>query len=320
MSADPAAAYRRILVTGATGFVGRHVLPALRAALDADVVGVGRRDYDLMDPAQVRRMLADLRPDAVFHLAAKVGGIVANKAYPADFYYENLLLGALTLHESWKAGVKKVVTLMGGCSYPATAVSPIREEEMWNGLPQVESRYYSMAKKIVIVQSEAYRRQHGFNAVVLVPGNLYGEHDNFNREYSHVIPALIRRFVEAREQGAPSIVCFGSGRPTRDFVYAADVAATMPWFLRNYDSSEPVNVSTGTRITIRELAETVREVTGFQGRIEWDASKPDGQADKIFSVERLHKLGLGCPTPLREGLQRTTEWFLKARREGAVRL
>jgi GDP-L-fucose synthase len=191
---------------------------------------------------------------------------------------------------------------------------------MWNGLPQIESRYYSMSKKAVLIQSEAYRRQYGFSSVVLVPGNVYGEFDNFNQEYAHVIPALIRRFVEAGEKGAPSIACFGSGRPTRDFVYAADVAATLPWFLLNYDNSAPVNISSGNRISIRELAETVREVTGFQGRIEWDASKPDGQMDKIFAVDRLHALGLACPTALRDGLRRTTEWFLKARRNGTVRL
>jgi len=315
-----ASPYRKILVTGATGFLGHHALSALKAGLEAEIVGVGRRDYDLMDPGQVRRMLADVRPDAVLHLAAKVGGIEANRTYPAEFYYENLVLAALTFHESWRAGVKKLVTLMGGCSYPSTAPSPIREEEMWNGLPQIESRYYSMSKKAVLIQSEAYRRQYGFSSVVLVPGNVYGEFDNFNQEYAHVIPALIRRFVEAGEKGAPSIACFGSGRPTRDFVYAADVAATLPWFLLNYDSSAPVNISSGNRISIRELAETVREVTGFQGRIEWDASKPDGQMDKIFAVDRLHALGLACPTALRDGLRRTTEWFLKARRNGTVRL
>ena len=191
---------------------------------------------------------------------------------------------------------------------------------MWEGYPQAEAAPYSVAKKIVLVQSDSYRRQHGFNSVVLIPGNVYGEYDNFNEEYAHVIPALIRRFIEAKESDAPGIACFGSGRPTRDFVYAGDVAAVIPWFLLNYNSSEPVNISSGTRITIKELSETIREVTGFQGAINWDTSKPDGQMDKIFSVKRLHELGLNCPTELKAGLRKTADWFLKARKEGTVRL
>jgi len=314
------ARFRTVLVTGATGFLGRHIVPTLQRTLDARIVGVGRKDYDLLQAGAAERMLRDVRPDAVVHLAAKVGGIVANRDYPADFYYENVMLVAPVFHACFKAGVAKFLTLMGGCSYPSTARSPIDECQMWNGYPQFESSAYSMAKKMVLVQSEAYRRQYGFDSVTLIPGNVYGEYDNFNPEYAHVIPALIRRFVEARERGAPAVVCYGSGRPTRDFVYAGDVAATLPWFLLNYDRSEPVNISSGTRITVRELAETVRELTGYTGRIEWDATKPDGQMDKIFAVDRLHALGLNCPTPLREGLRRTVDWFLRARREGGVRL
>jgi len=191
---------------------------------------------------------------------------------------------------------------------------------MWEGYPQEESAPYSVAKKLMLVQSEAYRRQHGFNSVVLIPGNVYGEYDNFNLEYAHVIPALIRRFVEARERGADSVTCLGSGRPTRDFVYAGDVAELTGWFLLNYDSSDPVNISTGTRTSIRELAETIRSLTRYPGRIVWDTSAPDGQMDKIFCVERLHSLGLECSTTLEEGLRRTITWFERARREGTVRL
>jgi GDP-L-fucose synthase len=191
---------------------------------------------------------------------------------------------------------------------------------MWNGYPQPESAGYSVAKKRLLVQSWAYRRQHGFNSVVLIPGNVYGEWDNFNLTQAHVIPALLRKYQEAKERGDSEIVAFGTGRPTRDFVYAGDVAATVPWFLANYDSSEPVNISSGTRISIRELAETMRTVTGFAGRIVWDTTQPDGQMDKIFDVTRLHRLGLVCPTPLEDGLRRTLAWFLEARRQGEARL
>lgn len=316
-----AATYDRILLTGATGFLGSHLAPVLKMQFpDSTLMAVSRKDYDLLDAGQVRRMLKETRPDLILHLAARVGGIVANAKYPAEFFYENLLLNTQVFHESRQAGVRKFMTFMGGCSYPAQAPSPIAEDRMWDGFPQPESAPYSVAKKVLLVQSESYRRQYGFNSVVLIPGNVYGEFDNFNAEQSHVIPALIRRFAEAKESGAPSVTCFGSGRPTRDFVYAADVARLIPWFIRNYDRSEPVNLSSGTRTSIRELSETIRDLVGYRGEIVWDTSRPDGQMDKIFCVDRLHALGLTCDTPLREGLRRTVGWFLRARKEGGVRL
>lgn len=313
-------AFQRILVTGASGFLGTHVVAALREQLAAEIVPVRRADYDLLDPSAPLRMLQEVEPDAVVHLAGKVGGIIANREYPADFFFENNVINTHTFAACQQAGVQKLVTFMGGCSYPAHATSPIDEEQMWNGYPQPESAAYSIAKKLLLVQSTAYRQQYGFNSVVLIPGNLYGEHDNFNWEYAHVIPAMVRRFLEAQEQGQAQVTCYGTGTPTRDFVYAADVAQLVPWFLLNYDSSEPVNLSSGTRITIRELAERVAEATGYQGTIEWDTSKPDGQQDKIFAVDRLRGLGLSCDTPLPLGLSRTVEWFLQAREQGAVRL
>lgn len=312
--------FKRILVTGATGFLGHHIVPALRASFDTEVIGVGRKEYDLLAPGRSEAMLADIKPDAVVHLAAKVGGIIANNKYPADFFYQNVMMNTALFHAAYKAGVKKLLSLMGGCSYPAKAKSPIGEDQMWNGYPQAESASYSVAKKIILVQSSTYRQQYGFNSIVLIPGNVYGEWDNFNLESSHVIPALIRKYVEAAEQGLPAVTVFGTGRPTRDFVYAGDVAATIPWFLENYDTSEPVNISTGTRITIRELAETVKLAVGFKGQIAWDKSKPDGQMDKIFDAARLHRLGLRCRTTLDQGLARTVKWFLQARKDGAVRL
>lgn len=312
--------YRRILVTGAHGFLGRHILPALGKAFDSELVCPTRIEYDLLEPGVPARLMREVQPDCVIHLAAKSGGIIDNRKRPADYFYDNLAMNTAVFDAAFKAGVKKFLTLMGGCSYPATAMSPIGEQQMWNGFAQVESAGYSMAKKMLLVQSWAYRQQHGFNSVVLIPGNVYGEWDNFNLEQAHVIPAMIRRYVEAREAGQPTMAAFGTGRPTRDFVYAGDVAATIPWFLAHYDSSEPVNISAGRRITISELADTVKVVTGFKGEIVWDCSKPDGQMDKIFDVARLRGLGLSCDTPLEEGLRRTVTWFLEARATGQVRL
>jgi GDP-L-fucose synthase len=315
------ATFQRILVTGARGFLGHHIVPALTAAFPgAAILSVGRQEYDLLAPGVPQRMFRETQPDCVVHLAAKSGGILDNRQRPADYFYENLAMNTVVVHEAFKSGVRKFLTLMGGCSYPATATSPIGEDQMWNGFPQKESAGYSVAKKMLLVQSWAYRQQHGFNSVVLIPGNVYGEWDNFNLTEAHVIPALLRKYLEAKEHGAPEIVAFGTGRPTRDFVYAGDVANVIPWFLGNYDSSDPVNISTGTRVSIHELAETMKRVTGFPGRIAWDTSQPEGQMDKIFDPTRLHGLGLACETSLEDGLGRTLAWFLQARAQGAVRL
>jgi len=312
--------FRRILVTGSTGFLGHHIVPVLQQAFDANFFTVGSKDYDLLKPGVPEIMMKEINPDCVVHLAAKSGGIIDNKARPADYFYQNLAMNLHTFEAAFRHGVKKYLTLMGGCSYPSNATSPIDEGQMWNGLPQIESAGYSIAKKMNLTQSWAYRVQHGFNSVVLIPGNVYGEWDNFNLTQSHVIPALIRKYLEAEERGDPEIIALGTGKPTRDFVYAGDVAATIPWFLKNYNSSDPINISAGRRISIRELAETIKKVTGFRGKIVWDISKPDGQIDKIFDVARLHSLGLSCDTSLEDGLRRTTEWFIQARKNGTVRL
>ncbi len=301
---------KRTLVTGATGFLGRHLMPVLHERYGRDhVVGVSSRDYDLMDPAEVTRMFREQKPDVLIHLAAYSGGIGANREFPADFYYRNTVLTCQVFQEAAKSQVAKMLYPMGGCSYPATARSPIDESQMWDGFPQPDSAAYSTAKKMGIVASESYRCQYGLNSVVIIPGNMYGEFDNFCPRDSHVVPAMIRRYYEAVQTGQERVVMWGTGAPVRDLVYAGDVAATIPWFLENFDSTGPVNISSGTTTSIRELAETVAEVTGFRGAIEWDSSKPDGQKVKIFDVTKLNAMGLTCPTPLRTGLQKTVSWL-----------
>ena len=302
--------YKRIVVTGSRGFLGRHAVPVLEQHYGKDaVVALSRSDYDLEQQSEVRRMLEEQRPDAVVHLAAYVGGIGANREFPATFFFRNTMLTALMFEEAARYGLKKLLYPMGGCSYPAKAKSPIDESQMWEGYPQPESAPYSVAKKTALVAALSYRRQRGLSSVVIIPGNMYGEYDNFRVAESHVVPALVRKYYEAKLAGTPYIDAWGSGRPTRDFVYAGDVARLLPFFLEEYDSEEPVNLSSGTTTTIRELVETIKGLTGFAGEIRWDASKPDGQMEKIFDVTRMHGLGLRCDTPLGTGLERTIQWL-----------
>ncbi|MDX6767760.1 MAG: GDP-L-fucose synthase [Candidatus Methylacidiphilales bacterium] len=310
---------KRVLVTGAKGFVGRNLVPRL-AASGCELITPGRKDYDLLEQDQVRALFRDTRPQVVFHLAAYVGGILANRDYPADFCYRNMALAAHPLHEAWKSGVEKFVGLMGGCSYPATAPSPIREDQLWNGYPQPESAPYSLAKAMGHELAKAYRRQYGFDAIVLVPGNIYGPWDNFDLNASHVIPALIRKYVEARESGTNEITAWGTGAPKRDFVYIEDVCRAVVHAAQVYSGPEIINISSGTRVTIRELVELISNLAGYQGKILWDSTKPDGQMDKGFDVGRMRDiLGFECTTPLREGLEKTFAWFTQ-NRKAALRL
>ena len=300
---------KRTLVTGGSGFVGRNLTPLLVEA-GCDVIAPSRSDYNLLEQADVRRVMADVKPEVVFHLAALSGGILANRDYPADFCYQNLVMNTMVAHESWHAGVRKFVTLIGGCSYPAQADNPIREADLWNGYPQQESAAYSLAKRMSVVMAEAYRRQHGFDAIVLVPGNLYGPYDNFDLKNAHVIPATIRKFVEARQRGDAEIVAWGSGAPVRDFIYVRDACEVILVAAERYSGTEIINLSSGVATTIRDLIETVAELTGFRGQVRWDTSKPDGQMFKRFDVARMEEwLEYRCPTSLREGLASTIAWF-----------
>lgn len=300
----------KVLLTGATGFLGRHTMPVLQACYGAEnVVGVSRRDYDLMQAAEVDRLLSDHKPEVVVHYAAYSGGIGANRTYPADFYFQNIILTALMFDAARRHKVRKLVYPMGGCSYPAKATSPIDEGQLWTGFPQPESAPYSTAKMMGTVAAMSYRRQYGMDAVVIIPGNMYGEYDNFHPLDSHVVPAMIRRYHEAKLAHADQVAMWGTGTPERDFVYAGDVAKTIPYFIDEYSSEEWVNISSGVRTPIKTLAETIAELSGFAGKIAWDPTKPDGQMVKIFDTKRMAGLGLSCPTTLRDGIGRTMAWF-----------
>ncbi len=305
---------KNVVVTGGAGFLGRRVVSALQEKHCLDLVVPLVEQYDLTREDSVRRLFAESHPQIVIHLAAEVGGIGANRANPGRFGYRNLVMGALVMEYARQAGVEKFVALGTICAYPKFAPVPFKEEELWNGYPEETNAPYGLAKKMLLVLAQAYRQQYGFNAIYLLPVNLYGPGDNFNQETSHVIPAMIRKCVEAIETGKEEIVLWGDGTPTREFLYVDDCAEAIVLAAQRYDGAEPVNIGTGREISIRDLAGLVAELTGFRGRIVWDASKPNGQPRRCLDTRRAEEwFGFRAETDFREGLRRTVEWYRGSR-------
>ncbi|KFK87254.1 GDP-fucose synthetase [Streptomyces sp. JS01] len=299
----------RIFVAGHRGLVGSAV--ARRLADDGhEVLTRGRDLLDLRDAARTETYLKEVRPDAVVLAAAKVGGIMANSTYPVQFLEDNLRIQLSVIAGAHAAGTQRLLFLGSSCIYPRLAPQPIREESLLTGELEPTNEAYALAKIAGIVQTQSYRRQYGASYISAMPTNLYGPGDNFDLETSHVLPALIRRFHEARRDGAPEVTLWGSGSPRREFLHVDDLAAACVSLLEAYDGDEPVNIGCGEDLTIRELAETVRDVTGYEGRIGWDTSKPDGTPRKLLEVTRLNALGFTPKIPLRDGIARTYAWWL----------
>ena len=302
----------KVLVTGGGGFLGSHVVERFRAA-GHDPFVAGRAEYDLTSWDDTTRLFADAEPELVVHLAAEVGGIGANRANPGRYWYANLIMGAHVLEQCRERGVGKLVIAGTVCAYPKFTPVPFQESELWNGYPEETNAPYGLAKKMLLVQLQAYRQEYGFNGVFLMPANLYGPRDNFDLNSSHVIPAMIRKFVEATEAGAETVTLWGDGTPTREFLYVSDAADAIVAAAERYDGAEPVNIGTGESITMAALADRIAELTGFGGRIAWDSSKPGGQPRRQLDTSRAREgFGFEARVPLSEGLRRTVEWYRTA--------
>ncbi len=307
---------KRVTVTGGAGFLGSFIVEKLQARGATNIFVPRRRDYDLVQPDEIARMLADARPDLIIHIAALAGGIGLNRAKPADLFYTNIMMGVPLIHQAWERGVKKFVALGTVCAYPKFTPAPFREEELWNGYPEETNAPYGLAKKMLLVQSQAYRQQHNFNSIFLLPVNLYGPGDNFNPESSHVIPALIRKFVEAEERGEEKVELWGDGSPTREFLYVEDAAEGIVLAAEKYDGAEPVNLGSGREISIKDLAELIGKLTGYKGEFAWDASKPNGQPRRLLDVSRAEEyFGFRAATDFEEGLRKTVSWYRQHRKE-----
>jgi GDP-L-fucose synthase len=298
------------LVTGGAGFLGSHLVQTLRGRNCPELFVARSHDYDLRDVGAIKRLLKDAHADVVIHLAARVGGIGANRAHPAEFFYDNLMMGVQLLHEAWRYGVGKFVAVGTVCSYPKFVPVPIQEENLWNGYPEETNAPYGLAKKMLLVQSKAYREQYGFNSIYLIPVNLYGPRDGIDLETSHVIPALIRKCVAAKRRGDDHIVAWGTGTPTREFLYVEDAAEGILLATEGYNESDPVNLGSGTEISIRDLTNLIARLTGFEGRVVWDTTKPDGQPRRRLDTAKAERLfGFRAKTPFEKGLRQTIEWF-----------
>lgn len=312
-------ARERVCVTGGSGFLGRHVVAALTARGCRDVIVPRRSDYDLRDARAAARLFADTRPTVVIHLAAVVGGIGANRASPGSFFHDNAAMGLHVVEQSRRAGVRKLTCVGTVCAYPKHTPVPFREDDLWNGYPEETNAPYGLAKKMLLVQLQAYREEYGFSGIYLLPVNLYGPHDRSDPETSHVIPALIRKCAEARDAGAPAIVCWGDGSATREFLFVEDAAEGIVLATERYDDPEPVNLGSGAEISIRDLAHAIARETGFTGEVRWDATRPNGQPRRRLDTSRAReRFGFVARTPFAEGLRRTVAWT-EAQRVSASR-
>ena len=305
---------KRIVVTGGSGFLGSAVVDKLRARGYQNIIVPRSRNYDLRDQGMIVQLYKDACPEVVIHLAAVVGGIGANRANPGRFFYDNAIMGIQMMEYARQFGVEKFVAVGTICAYPKFASVPFKEEELWNGYPEETNAPYGLAKKMMLVQAQTYRAQYGFNAIYLLPVNLYGPRDNSDLESSHVIPALIRKCVEAKENNREQIVLWGDGSPTREFLYVEDAAEGIVLAAERYDGSEPVNLGTGEEISIRDLARMIADEVGFSGSIVWDTTKPNGQPRRCLDVTRAKALfGFQAEYRLRKGIPKTVEWFLANR-------
>lgn len=301
---------RRIVVTGGAGFLGRFVLDGLKRQGCKNILVPTVEEYDLVDMENVVSMYRDLQPDIVIHLAAVVGGIGANREHPGKFFYENLMMGVQLIEQGRQFGIEKFTAIGTICAYPKFTPVPFREQELWNGYPEETNAPYGLAKKMLLVQSQAYRQEYGFNSIFLLPVNLYGPWDNFDPHSSHVIPALIKKCVDAVEANQAWIECWGTGSPSREFIYAADAAEGILQATEHYNGGEPVNIGSGMEITIKDLAEKIAELTGFDGEIRWNPEKPDGQPRRCLDVSKAQELfGFQASTDFEKGLKQTIDWY-----------
>ena len=302
---------RRVVVTGGAGFLGSYVTKGLQKRGCKNILVPKIEDYDFINISDIVRMYEDMKPDIVIHLAAVVGGIGANREHPGEFFYKNLMMGVQLIEQGRLRNIEKFVAIGTICAYPKFTPVPFKEENLWDGYPEETNASYGLAKKMLLVQSQAYRTEYGFNSIFLLPVNLYGPGDNFNPTSSHVIPALIKKCVDAIESGADHIECWGTGKVSREFIYAADAAEGILLATEHYNGAEPVNIGAGFEITIKELVEKIVSLTGFKGKIKWDSSKPDGQPRRQLDVSKAKKyFGFEARTSFDEGLKAMVEWYL----------
>jgi len=300
----------RVMVTGGGGFLGRRIVHELEQR-DATPIVIRSADYDLTEPERVRAALQDSHAEYVIHAAAVVGGIGANREHPGGFFYANAVMGVHLIHEAWRAGIRKLVIVGTVCSYPKYTEVPFREEDLWSGYPEETNAPYGLAKKMLLVQAQAYRDEYGFDSAFVIPTNLYGPGDNFDQDTSHVIPAIIRKCVEARDAGRDEVVLWGTGKPTREFLFVDDAADGIVLGLQKLEDREPVNLGSATEIAIVDLAELIAKVAGFEGRFVWDPSKPDGQPRRSVDGSKARQLlGWSPRVDIEDGLRRTVDWYL----------